>query len=323
MSQYVNFPSVNIEQRTSLVNKIATELGFAAVGISKAERLDEPARRLSEWLDKGHHGEMSWMANHFEKRVDPTKLVPGARSVVSLMYNYYSDQAQPQGAPQVASYAYGRDYHKVLKKKLKTLLERLREEIGQIDGRCFVDSAPVMEREWAQRGGLGWLGKNTLLLNRKKGSYYFLAELIIDLELNADHPIKDHCGTCTACIDACPTDAISPSGYVLDGSKCISYLTIELKENIPEEFSDRLEDWVFGCDICQDVCPWNRFSKPHSEPDFEPRSEFLEMDRSDWYEMTEELFNEVFKGTPLKRANYAGIRKNLRAIEPSSLDGSG
>jgi len=305
---------MNLENHTSLVKQIAADLGFAGVGISNAERLDEAALRLEKWLNQNHHGKMGWMANHFEKRVDPTKLVPGAKSVVSLMYNYHTEVTQKKDAPKVASYAYGRDYHKVLKKKLVCFLDRIREEIGDVDGRCFVDSAPVMEREWAQRGGLGWLGKNTLLLNKDKGSYYFLAELIIDLELIADHPVTDHCGTCTACIDACPTEAISPQGYLLDASKCISYLTIELKENIPEEFSDQLEDWVFGCDICQDVCPWNRFAKQHDEPDFEPRSAFLEMDRGDWYEMTDDIFHEVFQGTPLKRAKFAGIKKNLSAM---------
>lgn len=307
------------EDWATVVKQKAREMGFAQVGISKAERLDEEADRLEKWLNEGQHGKMGYMENHFEKRVDPRKLVPGAKSVVSLMYNYYTEeQAKDPDAPKVSRYAYGRDYHKVVKKRLKQLVRSIEQELDvEISGRCFVDSAPVMERDWARRSGVGWMGKNTLLIHPGMGSYYFLAELIIDLPLAVDGPMKDYCGTCRRCIEACPTDAIGEEGYILKANQCISYLTIELKEAIPEEFQGRMEDWVFGCDICQEVCPWNRFAKEHEEPEFEPREGLLEMSREEWMEMTEEVFGEVFAGTAVKRAKYSGIRRNLAFLEES------
>lgn len=294
----------------------AYELGFMGVGISKAEQLDEEANRLEAWLNQGKHGKMSYMANHFEKRIDPRKLVPGSKSVVSLVYNYFTEEKQIDNeAPKISQYAYGKDYHFIIKDKLKTLLQRINAEIGEVDGRCFVDSAPVMERDWARKSGLGWMGKHTLLVHPKKGSYFFLAELIIDLELDPDEEMKDYCGTCTRCIEACPTDAISESGYVLDAQKCISYLTIELKEAIPEEFNTKMEDWMFGCDICQEVCPWNRFSKPHDEPAFMPHEDLLKMTKSDWQEITKEVFNEIFRKSPVKRTGYLGLKRNIKFLD--------
>jgi epoxyqueuosine reductase len=307
---------MNTEKRTQLLREEAHRLGFAFVGISKAERMDEEARRLETWLNRGLHGRMHYMANHFDKRVDPTKLVPGAKSVVSLMYNYYPDKGQQDTeAPRISRYAYGKDYHYILKPKLKSLLQYLREHIGEVEGRCFVDSAPVLERDWARRSGIGWVGKNTLLIHPKAGSYFFLAELIIDLELTPDGPMKDYCGTCRRCIEACPTDAIAPEGYLVDGSKCISYLTIELREAIPEEFRGKMENWMFGCDICQEVCPWNRFSTPHREPAFEPHPQLLEMTKREWEELTEETFREVFRKSAVKRTKYEGLKRNIRFLE--------
>jgi epoxyqueuosine reductase len=301
-----------IEKNTLLLRQEAHRLGFSFVGVSKAERLDAEAKRLEMWLNKGAHGQMSYMENHFEKRVDPTKLVPGAKSVVSLMYNHFTDKKQEdETAPKISKYAYGKDYHFTIKHKLKTLLQFLRQEIGEVDGRCFVDSAPVLERDWAKRSGIGWTGKNTLLINPKAGSYFFLAELSIDLELTADTPIKDYCGTCRKCIDACPTEAISREGDFVDGSKCISYLTIELKENLPTEFQGKIDNWMFGCDICQEVCPWNRFSKPHQEPEFEPHPDLLTMKKEDWEEITEDVFREIFRKSAVKRTKYLGLRRNI------------
>ena len=252
------------------------------------------------------------MENHFEKRIDPTKLVPGAKSVIVLMHNYFpkNKQADPT-APKLARYAFGEDYHFVLKRKLKDLLQFIQNNIGEVEGRCFVDSAPVLERDWAKHAGIGWTGKNTLLINPKAGSYFFLAELILDLELEPDNPMKDYCGTCTRCIDACPTGAISPEGYLLDGSKCISYLTIELKNSIPESFRDSMENWMFGCDICQEVCPWNRFSKPHDEPAFEPHPDLLKMKKKEWEEITQEVFQKLFKKSAVKRTKYHGLKRNI------------
>ncbi|MCL4152337.1 UNVERIFIED_CONTAM: hypothetical protein GTU68_018398 [Idotea baltica] len=256
------------------------------------------------------------MENHFDLRTDPTKLVPGSKSVISLAYNYFTESQQvDESAPKISTYAYGRDYHKVVRKKLKELFSIIHEIAGEVDGRVFVDSAPVLERDWAKRSGLGWIGKNTLLLNAKKGSFFFLAEIILDLELEYDAPVSDHCGTCTKCIDACPTDAISESGYIIDGSKCISYLTIELKDAIPSEFKDKMENWMFGCDICQDVCPWNRFSTPHTEPQFNPKPALLEMKKRDWEEITEEIFDELFLGTPVKRTKFTGLKRNIKFLE--------
>jgi epoxyqueuosine reductase len=305
------------EKHAAILKSTAKRLGFDFCGIAKAEFLESEAPRLEEWLNRHYQGKMAYLANHFDKRLDPTKLVEGAKTVVSLTYNYYPEKQLPHQAGDIklAKYAYGADYHEVIRGKLTELLEILREEIGEINGRSFVDSAPVMERQWAQKAGLGWLGKNSLLLNREMGSFFFLAELIVDLEATPDLPLaKDYCGTCTACIDACPTDAIVQPG-VVDGSKCISYLTIELKEAIPEEFSGKMENWAFGCDICQDVCPWNRFSKPNHEPAFQPNSELAGLSNRNWIEMTEETFRRVFGKSAVKRAKFAGLRRNLDFLE--------
>ncbi|MDR7128643.1 epoxyqueuosine reductase [Algoriphagus sp. 4150] len=301
------------EKNASIIKSTAKRLGFDFCGIAKAGFLEEEAPRLEEWLNRNYHGQMGYLANHFDKRLDPTKLVEGAKTVVSLIYNYYPKEKLPTGNSNIklAKYAYGEDYHFVIRDKLNEFLEILREEIGEIDGRGFVDSAPVMERQWAQKAGLGWLGKNSLLLNREMGSFFFLAELIIDLEATPDNPLtKDYCGTCTACIDACPTDAIVDNG-VVDGSRCISYLTIELKDAIPDEFKGKMDNWAFGCDICQDVCPWNRFSKPHQEPLFTPNEELKQLSKSDWQEITEETFRKVFKKSAVKRTKLAGIKRNV------------
>jgi len=291
-------------------------LGFAFTGMAPAVYMDEEARRLEQWLNQGMHGKMQYMENHFDKRVDPTKLVEGAKSVVSLTYNYFPNKKQEDPeAPKIATYAYGEDYHFVIKRKLKSLLQFIEEKIGAIAGRCCVDSAPVLERDWAKRSGNGWVGKNTLLIHPKHGSYFFLAELIIDLELEYDAPMKDFCGTCTRCIDACPTDAIDSNGYILDGSKCISYFTIELKEAIPTEYKGKFEDWAFGCDICQEVCPWNRFSKPHQEPAFQPHEDLLKMKKNEWEEITEEVFRKVFRKSAVKRTKYSGLKRNIKFLE--------
>ncbi|MEB2783134.1 tRNA epoxyqueuosine(34) reductase QueG [Algoriphagus persicinus] len=301
------------EKNASLIKSTAKRLGFDFCGIAKAGFLEEEAPRLEDWLNRNYHGQMGYLANHFDKRLDPTKLVEGAKTVVSLVYNYYPEEKLPSGKSDIklAKYAYGEDYHFVIRDKLNEFLEILKDEIGEINGRGFVDSAPVMERQWAQKAGLGWLGKNSLLLNREMGSFFFLAELIIDLKVAPDTPLaKDYCGTCTACIDACPTDAIVDNG-VVDGSRCISYLTIELKDAIPVEFKGKMENWAFGCDICQDVCPWNRFSKPHHEPLFTPNEEFKHLSKSDWQEITEETFSKVFKKSAVKRTKLAGLKRNV------------
>ena len=290
----------------------AKEMGFIGIAIAKAQHMDEEAGRLESWLNQNNHGEMSYLENYFDKRVDPTLLVPGSKSVISLMYNYYTEERQEDPlAPKLAMYAYGKDYHKTVKKKLIHLFKWMTESYGEIDGRCFVDSAPVLERDWAKRSGLGWVGKHTLLINPKKGSYFFLCEIICDLEFEYDHPIKDHCGTCTRCIEACPTDAISEEGYVMDGSKCISYLTIELKNEIPDAFSGQMQNWMFGCDICQQVCPWNRFSKPHNEEKFNPKDELLKMRKQDWEEITEDVFDKLFEGSAVKRTKFKGLKRNI------------
>jgi epoxyqueuosine reductase len=293
----------------------AHQLGFSFCGISKAEFLAEEAPRLEAWLRRGYQGKMGYLENYFDQRLDPTLLVPGAKSVVSLLYNYYpaNDLAKDQEL-KVAKYAYGEDYHFVVKEKLKLFMDEIQEAIGDVHGRAFVDSAPVMERTWAKKSGLGWIGKNSLLLNREAGSFFFLAELIIDLELEYDGPVKDYCGTCTACMDACPTDAISDP-YVVDGSKCISYFTIELKEEIPAEMKGKFQNWIFGCDICQDVCPWNRFAKPHQESRFNPSSEFQNIRSDDWKDLTEEVFQKVFKHSPLKRTKFEGLKRNIKFLE--------
>ncbi|MEP1034697.1 tRNA epoxyqueuosine(34) reductase QueG [Ekhidna sp.] len=298
---------------TQKVKVWAKEIGFSFCGISKAEFLEEEADKVEEWLKRGYQGKMSYLENHFDKRLDPTKLVPGAKSVVSLIYNYYPQKERSDNSPKIAKYAYGQDYHFIMKDKLKAFMNKIQEEIGEVNGRVFVDSAPVHERAWAAKSGLGWVGKNSLLLNREMGSFFFLAELIIDLELEPDGPMKDYCGTCTACQDACPTDAI-PEPYVVDGSRCISYLTIELKEEIPLEFKNKMEGWAFGCDICQDVCPWNRFSKPHSEPAFQPQG-WEDFSKKDWQEMTKEVFQKVFKKSAVKRTKFEGLKRNIRFLD--------
>ena len=295
----------------SLIKKAAYDLGFSYIGFAKAEHLEKEALLLETWLNKGFHGKMHYMENYFDLRTDPRKLVEGAKTVITMMYNYFPEKEQNTDTLKIARYAYGKDYHFTLKRKLKTLLQFIQNEIGDINGRCFVDSAPVMEREWAKRSGLGWQGKNTLIIHPKAGSYFFLATLIIDLEIEPDLPIKDYCGTCTKCIDACPTGAISDNGYMLDGSRCISYLTIELKEAIPSEFKDKMQDWIFGCDICQEVCPWNRFSSKHEESDFDPHPDLLSLSRSEWRELTEETFRTIFKKSAVKRTKYSGLKRNI------------
>lgn len=303
---------MNKSDATQFIKSLALEQGFMSVGISQAAFMEPEAKRLESWLNQDYHGQMSYMANHFDKRVDPTKLVPGAKSVISLTYNYYNPtlQKDPE-APKISMYAYGDDYHKVVKDKLFEMVAVIRDKVGDIQGRCFVDSAPVLERDWARRSGLGWIGKHTLLLSKQRGSYFFLAELIIDLDLDHDHPVSDHCGTCTKCIDACPTDAISPTGYILDASKCISYLTIELRDEIPAEFQDQMDGWMYGCDICQEVCPWNRFSTRHEEPAFEPTDELMQMKKREWQEITEDVFNRMFAKSPVTRTKYKGLKRNI------------
>ena len=301
---------------TILLREKAKLLGFEYVGIAAAKELTEEGRKLERWLKKGFHGKMGYMENHFDKRIDPRKLVDGAKSVVSLLYNYHNPNKQKDPhAPKKTQYAYGKDYHKVIKKKLHALINYLREEIGDIGGRCFVDSAPVLERDWAKYSGLGWIGKNTLLINKNSGSYFFLAELIIDLELEYDGPLKDYCGTCTRCIDACPTDAIAPNGYLMDGSKCISYFTIELKDEIPASMKGKFENWMFGCDICQQVCPWNRFAQKNQEPAFAPHPDLLNMHQADWEEITEDVFKKIFKQSAVKRTKYSGLMRNIKFLK--------
>ena len=299
---------------TELIKNEAKRLGFISCGISKAEFLENEAPRLEKWLKSNMHGEMKYMENYFDKRLDPTKLVEGAKSIISLAYNYYPNNFQKKGIPKISKYAYGKDYHYVIKEKLKQLLSYIKEEVGEVYGRVFVDSAPILEKAWASKSGIGWVGKNSNLITKQVGSYYFLAELIIDLDLDYDTIETDHCGECTACIDSCPTEAIVEP-YVVDGSKCISYFTIELKENIPNEFKGKFNDWIFGCDICQDVCPWNKFSKPHKEPLFNPSSKTMDMSEKQWQEITEETFNKIFKKSPLKRAGYNGLKRNLNYIK--------
>lgn len=301
---------------SELIKTEAKNLGFAFCGIAKAGFLEEEAPRLETWLEKGMHGEMRYMENHFDKRLDPRLLVDGAKSVISLGLNYYTDnkQADPL-APKISKYAYGEDYHLIIKDKLKQLLQIINEKIGEVGGRAFVDSAPVLDRAWAQKAGLGWIGKNTNLISKKAGSFFFLAELIIDLELEYDiEPAADHCGTCTRCVDACPTDAIV-GPYVVDGSRCISYLTIELKNEIPQEFKGKMDDWMFGCDICQDVCPWNRFSVLHNEPSFTPHPKLLTLSKDDLQDITEDVFRKVFKNSAVKRTKFSGLARNISFLK--------
>lgn len=299
---------------TKLIKTEAKRLGFLSCGISKAAFLEEEAPRLEAWLNKNMNGEMQYMENHFDKRLDPTKLVEGSKSVVSLLLNYYPVEQQTKDSYKLSKYAYGTDYHFVIKDKLKSLLSFIQEEIGEVDGRAFVDSAPVLDKAWAAKSGLGWIGKHSNLLTQRVGSFYFIAELIIDLELDYDLPTTNHCGSCTACIDACPTQAITEP-FVVDGSKCISYLTIELKENIPSEFKGKMDDWMFGCDVCQDVCPWNRFSKTHNEPLFNSHPELLSMTKKDWEEITEDTFKKIFKKSPVKRTKYSGLKRNINFLK--------
>ncbi|MEP6926658.1 MAG: tRNA epoxyqueuosine(34) reductase QueG [Ginsengibacter sp.] len=306
---------VNKNNYSQIIKQIAAQLGFDYCGIARAQQLDEDARRLESWLNKGFHGGMAYMQNYFDLRVDPTKLVPGAKSVITLLLNYFPAAQQNSEAPQVSKYAYGKDYHEVIKEKLKTFLQLIKENIGDVHGRGFTDSAPVLERSWAQKSGLGWVGKNGNFITKNEGSFFFIATLITDLDLETDDPfIKDYCGTCTRCIDACPTDAILPD-KVIDGSKCISYFTIELKDLlIPDEVKGKFENKLFGCDICQDVCPWNRFSKPTKEITFSPVREILNFTKNDWEEITEESFKIIFKDSPLKRSKFSGIKRNLKFL---------
>jgi len=304
----------NSRKYTELIKNEASRLGFLSCGVSKAEFLEEEAPRLENWLNNNMHGEMGYMANHFDKRLDPTKLVPGSKSVVSLLLNYFPKEDQRSDSYKISKYAYGTDYHFVIKDKLKQLLHFIHQEIGDVHGRAFVDSAPVLDKAWAARSGLGWMGKHTNLLTKQLGSFYFIAELIIDLELEYDGPVTDHCGSCTACIDACPTEAIVEP-YVVDGSKCISYFTIELKNEIPGEFAGSFDNWMFGCDVCQDVCPWNRFSKSHSEPLFNPKPELLQMSKKEWEEITEEVFQKIFQRSAVKRAGFKGLARNINYLK--------
>jgi len=292
----------------------AIELGFFEMRVAKAEHLDKEAYRLEQWLKNDYNGSMNWMEKNIDLRLDPRKLVPGARTVIVFAFNYYTDKKQTEDSPKISKYAYGRDYHKVLKSRLKKLIQWIGEEIGDIQGRAFVDSAPVMERAWAEKSGLGWIGKHSLSLTKQKGSFYFLATLISDLDLSPDAPTVDHCGTCTRCIDACPTHAIVQP-YVVDAKRCISYLTIEYKEKLPLDLQSQMEGWAFGCDICQDVCPWNRFSKQHQEPDFEPKESLLAMNNSDWQEITEEVFQKLFEGSAVKRTGFEGLKRNIEFLK--------
>lgn len=302
------------EKYTALIKTEAKRHGFLSCGISKAEFLEAEAPRLEKWLNNHMHGSMKYMENHLDKRLDPTKLVDGAKSVISLLLNYYPQETQAENTFKVSKYAYGTDYHFVIKDKLKSLLQFIQQEIGEVHGRAFVDSAPVLDKVWAAKSGMGWIGKHSNLLTQQVGSFYFIAELIIDLELDYDTPTTDHCGTCTKCIDACPTQAITEP-YVVDGSKCISYFTIELKENIPNYFKGQFDDWIFGCDICQDVCPWNRFSKPHNEPLFNPHPDLLSMKKQDWEDITDETFKKVFKNSAVKRTKFKGLKRNIRFLK--------
>jgi len=307
---------MNTKQKyTNLIKTEAKRLGFLSCGISKAQFLEEEAPRFEKWLNQEMHGEMKYMENHFDKRLDPTKLVQDSKSVISLLLNYYPDQIQEnESVPKISKYAYGTDYHFVIKDKLKSLLQFINEKIGQVHGRAFVDSAPVLDKAWAAKSGLGWIGKNSNLITKEVGSFYFIAELIIDLDLEYDNPTTDHCGTCTACIDACPTQAIVEP-YMVDGSKCISYFTIELKNEIPTSLKGQFENWMFGCDICQDVCPWNRFSKSHSEPLFNPHPDLLSMTKDDWEEITQDVFQKIFKKSAVKRTKFSGLKRNINFLK--------
>jgi epoxyqueuosine reductase len=303
-----------IHHQTSIIKQEALRLGFLSCGISKAGFLEEEAPRLENWLNNNMNGQMSYMENHFDKRLNPTLLVDDAKSVISLLLNYYPSELQNEDSYKISKYAYGQDYHHVIKEKLNELLHFIQTEIGEVSGRAFVDSAPVLDKAWAAKSGLGWVGKNSNLITQKVGSFYFIAELIIDLELDYDTPTTDHCGSCTACLDACPTEAIV-SPYVVDGSKCISYFTIELKDNLPQEMKGKFDDWMFGCDVCQEVCPWNRFSKPHNEPLFQSSPDILNFSKSDWEEITVDTFQKVFKNSAVKRTKYEGLLRNINFLK--------
>lgn len=307
--------ALTLENRTHIIKSLAKALDFDHCGIAKAVPLDQDARRLEAWLNKGMHGDMHYMENYFELRVDPTKLVPGAKSVITLLKNYYPAEQQAAGSPKISKYAYGNDYHEIIRARLNEFLQKLRAQAGEIQGRGFVDSAPVLERSWAQRSGLGWVGKNGMLINKGAGSFFFIASLIIDWELSYDAPLpKDFCGSCTKCIDACPTDAILPE-RVIQGNKCISYFTIELKDMLlPEDLKPKFDNWAFGCDICQDVCPWNRFSQPNKDAAFTPIAEILDFTKEEWLDLTEDSFRKIFKSSPLKRSKFKGIMRNLKFL---------
>lgn len=304
-----------LKSNSERIRKRAMELGFLNCGIAKAGFLEEEVPRLENYLKENRHGKMTYMENHFDMRLDPRLLVEGAKSVISLSYNYYPEKIQRQDTYKVAKYAYGVDYHFVVKDKLKELLNFIQEEIGEVNGRAFADSAPILEHAWAQKAGIGWVGKNSLTLSKQKGSFFFLSELILDLELDYDLPTPtDHCGSCTKCIDSCPTEAILPDKKI-DGSKCISYFTIELKDEIPSEMAGKFEDWIFGCDICQDVCPWNRFSLPHNEEKFHPKDELIHYSKSDWEEITEDVFQKIFQKSPVKRTKFDGLKRNIAFVQ--------
>ncbi len=298
------------ERHTQLIKTKASAFGFQSCGISKADFLEEEASHLENWLKNNHHGEMKYMENHFDKRLDPRLLVEGSKSVISLSYNYFPEEKLQNENFKIAKYAYGEDYHEVIKEKLRNLVAELQEEIGEFSFRVFVDSAPVLEKAWAKKSGIGWVGKNSNLITKKYGSFYFLAEIICDLDLVEDSPVTDHCGSCTKCIDACPTQAII-SDKIIDGSKCISYATIELKDQIPDFFKDKMDDWMFGCDVCQDVCPWNRFSAPTLEEKFQPNSQLKNFTKQEWKDITQEVFSSVFRKSAVKRTKFAGLKRNL------------
>ena len=301
-------------ERTHVLKRLAAELGFMYCGVSKAGPLDDEARKLEQWLNKGMHGRMRYMENYFDKRINPTLLVDGAKSVITLLFNYYTPEKQNDTeAPKLSRYAYGEDYHKVVKQKLFELMQRVEEQIGSIAGRAFVDSAPVMDKAWAVRSGAGWMGKNTNVIRPQTGSWFFIAELVIDLELEADGPIKDYCGTCTRCIEACPTDALTP--YQIDASRCISYLTIELRDAIPDSFKGKMDNWMFGCDVCQEVCPWNRFAEKHTESAFEPHPDLLHLTKDDWEDLSHDVFTRVLGKSAVERVGYDGIKRTIQFLK--------
>ena len=303
---------MNLKKNYSdFIKNKSIELGFISCGISKSGFLENEIGRFESWLKNNYHGKMSYMERNFDKRMDTTKLVSGSKSVISLLFNYYPSKEINNDSFKISKYAYGKDYHFIIKDKLKSLLSSMRNEIGEIDGRVFVDSAPIMEKAWAKKSGLGWVGKNTNLISKKTGSFFFIAEIIVDLELEYDGEVTDHCGSCTACLDACPTDALYEP-YKIDASKCISYFTIELKEQFPNDLKKDFNDWIFGCDICQDVCPWNKFSRPNEEPLLSPLKEINQYSKKDWLELTDEVFKVVFKGSPIERTKFNGLKRNIQ-----------